>query len=352
MTYFFKRGSAFMVTDEANVDIRDHLPAGNYIVKKDEMTEQLFFDQVESFTMPAKIYGDAIKNADRIMRTFQDREASTGILLSGEKGSGKTMLAKNLSVLAAKLGMPTIIITAPWKGEQFNALIQAVNQPAIVLFDEFEKVYDRDEQQEMLTLLDGVYPTKKLFILTCNDKWRIDQHLQNRPGRIYYAIDYKGLSLEFIREYCNDNLNAKQHIDTICKVSSMFAEFNFDMLKAVVEEMNRYNETPQQALALLNAKPTGDAGGRYDVSLFVDGKQLSYDVVDDTVWNGNPLASQQISIGATPPGRNKNWRQYVFTYEDLEKIEPEDGRFVFKNKEGAMAVFLRQKKVEFHYGAF
>ncbi len=40
-------------------------------------------------------------------------------------------------------------------------------------------------------------------------------------------------------------------------------EFNFDMLKALVEEMNRYNETPTDALAMLNAKPEFDIGWMY-----------------------------------------------------------------------------------------
>ena len=29
-------------------------------------------------------------------------------------------------------------------------------------------------QTHVLTLLDGVFPSRKLFVLTCNDKYRID----------------------------------------------------------------------------------------------------------------------------------------------------------------------------------
>ena len=85
----------------------------------------------------------------------------------------------------------------------------------MVLFDEFEKVYDSDEQEEMLTLLDGVFPSKKLFVLTCNDKWRVNQHMRNRPGRIFYMLDFTGLDEDFVVEYCHDNLKNLANIDGV-----------------------------------------------------------------------------------------------------------------------------------------
>jgi len=92
------------------------------------------------------------------MRTFTDRSNSTGVLLTGEKGSGKTLLAKHLSIMGYDMGIPTIVINSAWTGDSFNKLIQDIEQPLIVMFDEFEKVYNREEQEKMLTLLDGVYP--------------------------------------------------------------------------------------------------------------------------------------------------------------------------------------------------
>jgi hypothetical protein len=197
-----------------------------------------------------------------------------------------------------------------------------------VLFDEFEKVYDREQQELILTLLDGVFPSKKLFLLTCNDKWRVDYHMRNRPGRIFYLLDFKGVDAGFIREYCNDNLNAKEHIERIVNVSTMFKEFNFDMLKALVEEMNRFNETPQQALALLNAKPEFDGDTTYEVKVVHDGKDVNY----NGNFRGNPLNPEGVEIGFDPEPGNDDTEYIYKTFTASTLVTVKNGQFIFEDK--------------------
>ena len=85
-------------------------------------------------------------------------------------------------------------------GSNINHYVEAfgdmdVHQAAKLqpIIDEFEKIFSGEKQQHILTLLDGVFSTHKLFLLTCNDKWKIDSHMRNRPGRIYYMIEFEGL---------------------------------------------------------------------------------------------------------------------------------------------------------------
>jgi hypothetical protein len=379
MTYFVKNGNTFVPADEKSLDIHEQLPVGNYTIKQDPR-ENFYFEEIETFEIKGKVYGDTLKNMTRIMHSFHDRTASTGVLLTGEKGSGKTLLAKALAIECAKMEIPCIVINTAWHGEKFNTLIQGIQQPCMILFDEFEKVYDRDHQPAVLTLLDGVFPSKKLFVLTCNDKWRIDEHMRNRPGRIFYLLDFRGLDIEFITEYCEENLNDKSQIENVCRISSMFAEFNFDMLKALVEEMNRFNETAQEAMKMLNAKPQTDDSGKFKVTLKIGNRVLPDDKIYPTEWNGNPLSKECFTIEQyeddeddtdeftkvphqvpAPPiasstmsasvCRRPDNGDHVFTYLDLKKIDPLAGTFTFGNKNGATVVFTRLKS-EFNFHAF
>jgi hypothetical protein len=354
MSYFLKSGSSFRVATKESMDLHSQLPVGTYTVKFDQMSQSYYLDGIEGFEINGKIYGDTVKTASRILSTFHNRSNSTGVLLNGEKGSGKTMLAKLLSVEASKQGIPTIVINSPWCGDNFNAFMQMIEQPTVILFDEFEKVYDQDDQERMLTLLDGVYPSKKLFVLTCNDKWRINDHMRNRPGRIYYLLEFKGLEQEFIIEYCQDNLINKDNIQGVCNVATIFDQFNFDMLKALVEEMNRYNETAQESMKMLNARPEFSNDVNYHVSLQAGGIDIETSRLDITQWHGNPL-TQTVGIDykvyENPEEKDSDWdwEGCRFNHNDIVQIDSKSGTFVYVNKEGDRLKLTRTKEKQYNY---
>lgn len=363
MTHFFRNGNSFRVADDKAVEVHEKLPVGNYIIKQD-MFENFFLEEVDAYTQVRKLYGNTARHAERILNTFLDRSTSTGVLLNGEKGSGKTLLAKTLSIEAAKLEIPTITINQAWTGDNFSKLIQDIDQPAILLFDEFEKVYDEKSQEYILTLLDGVFPTKKLFVLTCNDKWRINQHMRNRPGRLFYMLDFYGLDAEFIRDYCVDNLNDKTHIEKIVSIASLFDQFNFDMLKAMVEEMNRYGDSPTEAVKMLNVKPEYAGDVKYEVEVIFNNKKITK--VHPTIWKGNPL-SDEVRLGfhvsnengETPKDQalevacasedevDSGWIDKAFTTADLVQVLPQEGKFMYRDEKGNRLTLT--KKVEHYY---
>ena len=352
MSYFLKSGNTFRVSSREALDLHESLPVGTYVVKYDELRSMFFLEAIDNFELAARSYGDNNQNAQRILETFQKRPHTTGVLLTGEKGSGKTLLAKTVCVRAAEAKIPTIVVNTDFAGDAFNSFIQTIEQPCVILFDEFEKVYDSDKQQHILTLLDGVFHTKKLFILTCNDKWRIDNHMRNRPGRIYYMLDFRGLESEFIREYCEENLNNQEHIEKICSIASLFSEFNFDMLKALVEEINRYNEDPQTALRMLNIKPEFDGGNNYEVRLQVAGDEVEPDRLESTTWHGNPLQSNiSVDYKVFDEDEDWDWERAKFTHTNLLKIDPNTGKFVFTNDKGTVLILTKVRDKKYNYYA-
>lgn len=278
MTTTIKTGNTYTFVHDDSMQVCDAgLPVGTYVVKWNEMKGIYYLERVESFEIPSKVYGKTNDRAARVLNTFMDRKWSTGVMLNGVKGSGKTLLAKQIAVMGAKQGIPTIVVNHPYGGDIFNSFIQSIDIPAIIMFDEFEKVYKYHEQEMILTLLDGVFQTKKMFIVTTNDSYAVNEHMKNRPGRIFYNFEFGTLEPDFIEEYCIDNINDKTQIPHIVQYTKVFNFFNFDMLAASVEEMNRYNETLPEVLNVLNIIPETSHDDTYKVSIVIAGQEYLLD---------------------------------------------------------------------------
>jgi len=266
---FLKSDNQIRVRNKNTIRAFDELPAETYTVKFDERASEFYLEQIENFELPGKIYGNNTDYSKRILNTFENRPGSTGVLLSGIKGAGKTLLAKQTAVAARAKGIPTIVINHNWHGDEFNSFIQSITTPAIIMFDEFEKIYDYQTQRKILTLFDGVFFTRKLFMITTNTDRDISEFMKNRPGRVYYNFQFDTLGQDFVSEFLEDRLEDKSQIDDILKYTKVFSFFNFDMLNAVVEEMNRYGETLPEVLEVLNIKPENRHSDTYQIDLKV-----------------------------------------------------------------------------------
>jgi hypothetical protein len=354
---FIKNGVNVRVADSAEIETYDDLPAETYTVKFNEPADEFFLEQIENFDLPVKIYGSNTSYAQRILNTFGDRPGATGVILSGIKGAGKTLLAKQTAVAARANGIPTIVINKDWHGDKFNAFIQSITTPSIIMFDEFEKVYDWQSQRKILTLLDGVYNSRKLFILTTNTDDEVSEFLQNRPGRIFYNFTFDVLEVDFIQEFLEDRLDDKSHIDSILDYAKVFSFFNFDMLSAVTEEMNRYGETLTEVLAVLNVKPENRRSDTYKIEAVIGDQTIVLDnnynnfkpnSFDYTLWTDddmpvgikkNPVANKIVTqLSESMDYGDEGIR---FNPALINRFEPDASRFVY-------LISRNNEKIELH----
>lgn len=262
MSQYIKNDNIISVSESRTLAVTDTLPLGTYTLEYNSRSSEFYLKQMDDFKPFDKIYGDYRSTVNRIIDTFMSRAGSNlGVLLSGVKGSGKTLTAKMISVeLAKRFGYATIIINKGYNTAELSGFLRSINVPCMVLFDEFEKVYsykensDGTSQSGLLDILDGVFESRKLFVMSCNNAALINTYFFSRPGRIFYHYRYEGLTEEIISQYCDDNLRNPQWKGEILRLATFVRDMTFDILKAIVEESNRYNESPLSFIETLNVE--------------------------------------------------------------------------------------------------
>ena len=248
------------------VNINDNLPLGTYYISFDPMSG-FFLLETENIELTTKVYGEKTSiRTERIINTFKDRSNNTGVLLSGIKGSGKSLQIKHISeVLRKEHGISSLIINTGIPINSLTLFLNEITEPVAIILDEFEKTFEKTEEQEQfLTLLDGISFNKKLYLFTCNDINNITQYMLARPSRIFYHYKYSAMDKDTVIGYCNDFLNNKKFVENITAIHDFMGNtFNFDILQSLVQETNRYNESPMELLSILNVKDNNNTRYHY-----------------------------------------------------------------------------------------
>lgn len=155
--------------------------------------------------LPNKLYTteDENKFINRIVKYFNERcESNLGVLLTGLKGSGKTLMSKQLAV---KVNLPIIVVDPQFDAKNLNDFFLKFNQPVVILFDEVEKNSYYWDPDDLLPFLDGVQKSgKRLVIMTCNDDSNLSNYMKDRCGRIRYIRKFKGISNDMIKTIVYD----------------------------------------------------------------------------------------------------------------------------------------------------
>lgn len=229
-------GNVFSQGSATTVSHPEGLPKGIYEVKV-SMTGFYLSKIAESFTFDYKLYGLNQKFIDYVLKTYENTTGNLGVLLDGIKGTGKTVVAKEL---CNRLQLPVVLVQS--MGSDTNSklikyLSTSIDFDCIFFFDEYEKEFKNSS--DVLSFMDGTYNSiyRKVFLLTTNEL-NVDPNLLGRPSRIRYKKSFSNLSEEVTREILNDILEDKTAIEKVIELTHSMNIITIDLIKAIATEIN------------------------------------------------------------------------------------------------------------------
>lgn len=322
-------GTVYRVYDNTLLTY-DSLPAKTYQLQFSKR-EGFFLEEFKDLSVDEKIYGVHPSKVTKILNSFKAFSRNLGVILSGEKGIGKSICAKLLAQQGVSEGYPVILVNDYFPG--IADYIGSIEQEVIVIFDEFDKTFrgtENDEdgpQVELLTLFDGMYSGKKLFVITCNNVGRLNEFLVNRPGRFHYHLRFDYPTANEVREYLKDKVKEEFYgeIEKVVRFSGK-TNINYDCLRAIAFELNN-GETFESAIKDLNIVNTESSTMVYIATVMFDNgiTAVNRRVYLD-VWN--EYEAEEKEIGFSIPEVNDVF-EIAINAEDLV-FDSEQGIYIVK----------------------
>lgn len=254
----------------------DKLPAATYKVAFHPMSG-FSLVKIDSFkTKEEKIYGNHLEKIEKVLKSYNHFNRSLGVILSGEKGMGKSLFVQLMAEKAIEKGLPVVMVSRAFPG--IADFIEKIDQESLIIFDEFEKVFSSDRGEEggesqnnLLGLFDGTSQKKRIYAITVNKLHQVSEYMVNRTGRFHYHIRFDYPEANEIEIYLKDKLE-EQYYSQIKQVISFASrvKLNYDSLRAIAFELNQ-GYSFKDAIADLNILTTERQ--RYDIKvLFSNGK--------------------------------------------------------------------------------
>lgn len=249
----------------------DKLPPATYKVEFNPRSG-FSLEKIDNFeSTESKIYGSHPEKISKVLKSYDKFERSLGIILSGNKGMGKSMFVQLIAEAVVKKEIPVIMVTKAFPG--IADFIEQINQEALIILDEFEKMFnprneEAEKQENLLGLFDGTSQKKRIYAITVNDLNKVNEFMLSRPGRFHYHIRFDYPTASEIEIYLADKIDEQYHGEIKHVVAfANRVKLNYDSLRAIAFELNE-GYTFRSAIGDLNILTTDSQ--RYDVKAILD----------------------------------------------------------------------------------
>lgn len=320
---YIETANTIRVYDSAVVSHKA-LPLGTY---------KVHFNPKEGFSLQrvpdlvvgsGRVYGTRERKVAKIFSSYYRTERSLGVMLSGDKGQGKSLFLRMVAERARDERIPVVLVTEDADG--IAEFLDTLDE-CIIIFDEFEKVFPSggsrghldggNRQNQFLSLFDGMSSVKRIYCLTVNEISDVSAYLVNRPGRFHYHLRFDYPTPDEVREYLNDQApDASEEEVENAALFSRRVRLNYDHLRAIAFELNDAHALFAEIVEDLNIKAVEPSAYRVEAR-FSDGTIYS----DEAMLN----LHEKGTINRTVEVRSKNRSLFIsFTPKDL--LFEEDGQ--------------------------
>lgn len=251
MAEFIKVGNEITVKPKLEGLAYELIKGKVYDLKYNRMEGKSYLVENGDLNMPKKLYKlDEDNNFINRILTYFNSESSnqtTGVLLAGTKGTGKTILSKRI---ALESNLPIIVVATDYPADKLSAFFKNFTTPVVIMFDEIEKNSYWWETKDLLGFLDGVEATsKKLVLMTCNKTDEIDDNFFDRCSRVRYFKEYEANSNSVFVRYMAEDKGVKNIDEVVNFIIEHMEVKSFDNISAFLDEVVLFEDIPLDKLA-------------------------------------------------------------------------------------------------------
>lgn len=344
-------GREFHHIDGTDISITQLYENGIYSLDWDKRGP--FLVKTGDLKLPEKLYDVDKDFRNLVLKSFHHYDKNMGVCLVGQKGTGKTVTAK---LLAMETNLPIILIENKIPaGVDFIGFLRQINQPFVLLVDEFEKLFaspqygdkqiEYHSQQSFLSYTDGLHSGgKKMFIFTCNKS--IDDFFLNRPSRIRYLKKYEGLDKEILEMIIESRLQNKDYAKDLVDNLNV-KDCTIDILVSIIDEINVHDVPYSSFKENFNFEETRYS---YIVSVIKDGV-AHYDGQTTGWYEGNRVFGYCLQKNAKKLAKvdkvdneddfeeDQNYYNFEYLYRKMDKYY-----FVAHDEDTGEEIFITLEK--------
>lgn len=276
---FADSGSTVSVVSFDPETLTETLPAHIYSVGFNPMMGFYLNKFGEQFEMPEQLFGDLEAKVDHLLDRYQ-RTGDMSAMLTGAKGSGKTLLAHRFSNRAVKeLDRAVVIVDNHFDNP--HGLVKFLHslENCVFIFDEFAKKMG-EHQDSFLDFFSGTYNTDRAVFVIENSMHHINEFMRERPGRVRWSFAYGKLPLAVVKEVCESRGLSEQATRNIGEYAARAFTIGMDNLNTIIDEVKLSGESAETRegfkvlLGMLNV-PSNSTATQVLVKMHYKGKEYT-----------------------------------------------------------------------------